>query len=224
MIRNLYIQGEREMNRYLYAQKGDFSDVVVDFNNDKVVFKNSIRCEDRFVAEVSQDEARLSKVLEYRGLKEYFKEKGYALEFKKDKYILSPVLFNNIYKGALGEEVGRFILRSELGLELKEIEEPDKFEFFDFMISKDVYIDFKHWKQNYRQNKTRDEYKIEIKNKLREINGKRVYIINILAESEFAQHVENDGGIIEIPCLLNDDGNANVKALEILKEEILGDN
>lgn len=224
IIKNLYIQGDEDLNKYLYAQKGDFSDVIIDLKNDNVVFANSIRCEERSVAEVSEEEARLSRMLNYRGLRDYFKENGYALEFKRDKYILSPVLFNNIYKGALGEEVGKFILESELGIELKEIEEADKFEFFDFELSEGVYIDFKHWKQNYRQEKTRDEYKVEIENKLKQINGKRVYIINILSDKEFSYHKQNDGKIIEIPCLLNEHVSANVKALELLKEEILGDN
>lgn len=224
LIKNLYIQGDEDLNQYLYAQKGDFSDVVIDFKNDKIVFSNSIRCEDRNVAEVSEEEVRLSKMLNYRGLREYFKDNNYALEFKKDKYILSPVLFNNIYKGALGEEVGKFILENELGLKLKEIEDAGNFEFFDFEISQGVYVDFKHWKQNYRQEKNRDEYKVEIENKLKQINGERVYIINILSDKEFSEHKQNDGRIIEIPCLLNEDGSANVKALELLKEEILGDN
>lgn len=224
VIRNLYIQGEEKLNKYLYAQKGDFSDVVIDFKNDKVVFGNSTRCEDRSVAEVSEEEARLSRMLNYRGLKDYFEENGYAIEFRKDKYILSPVLFNNIYKGALGEEVGKFILENELGIKLKEIDEADKFEFFDFEISEGVYIDFKHWKQNYRQEKTRDEYKVEIENKLKQINGKRVYIINILSDKEFSEHKQNDGKIVEIPCLLDENGSANLKALELMKEEILGDN
>jgi hypothetical protein len=224
IVRNLYIQAEEELNKYLYAQKGDFSDVVIDFKNDRVVFANSIRCEDRNVAEVSEEEARLSAMLNYRGLKDYFKENGYALQFGKEKYILSPVLFNNIYKGALGEEVGKFILENELGIRLNEIEVADKFEFFDFEISEGVYIDFKHWKRNYRQEKTRDEYKVEIENKLEQINGKRVYIINILSNKGFSEHMQKDGRIIEIPCLLDEDGTSNIKALELLKEEILGDN
>lgn len=223
VIKNLYIQGYDNTNKYLYAQKGDFSDVVIDFINSKIVFENTERCVDRFVSEVSEDEARLSTMFSYKGLKQHFISNGYAINFIKNKYILSPVLFNNIYKGALGETVGKFILENELGIKLKEIDEAEYFEFFDFKISEGVYIDFKHWKQNYRQEKSRDDYKYEIENKLRTINGKRVYIINILTESNYAEHIQNDEMIIEIPSLINNDGSPNIKALEILKGEVASD-
>ena len=144
VIKNLYIEGYDKTNKYLYAQKGDFSDVVIDFNNDKVIFENSERCIDRYVSEVSEDEARLSSIFKYKGLKEYFICNGYATTFVKDRYILSPVLFNNIYKGALGEVAGKYILEKELNIKLNEIEEADYYEFFDFKISEGVYIDFKH--------------------------------------------------------------------------------
>ena len=133
------------------------------------------------------------------------------------------MLFNNIYKGALGEIVGKYILEKELGVKLKEIEEPDYYEFFDFKIANDVYIDFKHWKQSYRQEKSRDDYKLEIENKLSKINGKRVYIINIIADNTYAEHKQNDGMIIEIPALINSDGSINVKALELIKGEVASD-
>ena len=223
VIKNLYIEGYDKINKYLYAQKGDFSDVVIDFINDKAIFEKSDRCSDRYISEVSEDEARLSAMLKYQGLKEYFEHNGYATTFIKDRYILSPVLFNNIYKGALGEIVGKYILEKELGVKLKEIEEPDYYEFFDFKIANDVYIDFKHWKQSYRQEKSRDDYKLEIENKLSKINGKRVYIINIIADNTYAEHKQNDGMIIEIPALINSDGSINVKALELIKGEVASD-
>lgn len=223
VIKNLFIEGYDKTNKYLYAQKGDFSDVVIDFINDKAIFEKSDRCSDRYISEVSEDEARLSSMLKYKGLKEYFENNGYATTFKSNRYILSPVLFNNIYKGALGEVVGKYILEKELGIKLKEIEVPDYYEFFDFKITDGVYIDFKHWKQSYRQEKTRDDYKLEIENKLNKINGKRVYIINIIADTIYAEHKQNDGMIIEIPALINSDGSINVKALELIKGEVASD-
>ena len=171
----------------------------------------------------NEDEARLSSIFKYKGLKEYFICNGYATTFVKDRYILSPVLFNNIYKGALGEVAGKYILEKELNIKLNEIEEADYYEFFDFKISEGVYIDFKHWKQSYRQEKNRDDYKLEIENKLTEINGRRVYIINIIADNIYSEHKQNDGMIIEIPSLINNDGTPNVKALELLKGEVIGD-
>ena len=45
--------------------------------------------------------------------------------------MMSPVLFHNIYKGALGEVAGEYILNKERGIKFKPIVEADKFEFFD---------------------------------------------------------------------------------------------
>lgn len=224
IIKNLYISSYKNINNYFYAQKGDFSDTLIEFFADKEQFVQNPRCKDRYIAEVSEESARLKQILNYRGLEEYFCSMGYATTFNKDKYILSPVLFNNIYKGALGEVVGKFILEQELGVKLKEIDDESKFEFFDFEISKDVYIDFKHWKFNYIEEVSREKAKKEIENKLTQINGKKVYIINIISDMNFPIHKQKDGRIIEIPFLINSSGEVNDKALRILEEEFQNDN
>lgn len=63
---------EKKCNSYLFAQKGDFSDVVIDFDNDKFVFSESKRCDRRIVSILSEEEARLSEILKYQGMREYF--------------------------------------------------------------------------------------------------------------------------------------------------------
>lgn len=224
LIKNLYICGYKDLKKYLYAQKGDFSDTIIEFFIDKELFKNEDRCKDRYVAEVSENDARLTEIFKYSGIENYFNKMGYSTCFKENKYILSPVLFNNIYKGAIGEVVGSFIFEKELGIKLREIEEEDKFEFFDYEITEGVYVDFKHWKQSYREENSREKAKNEIERKLEAINGNRVYIINIIADGDFSIHKQNDGKIIEIPYLINSNGEINEEALEILREEISGDN
>ena len=223
IIREMYINSDTNLNKYLYTQRLDFDNVVVDFNNDIDSFIIKHGCTKSDVSEVSDENARLSMMLKYPGLNEYFIENGYETEFKPNKYILCPILFNNIYKGALGEIAGKFILERELGIYLKEIEDENKFEFFDFEISKDVYVDFKNWKQNYRQDKNRADYKEEILNKLNKIGGKRVYIINILYKNDFSRHRENDAKIIEIPALIDEDGKIIKESLDLLMGEIYND-
>ena len=205
IVNELYISCDKDINKYLYAQNGDFDNVIIDFDNDKDVFKSNRRCSNKVISEVSSKDARLSIVLKYPGLKEFFIKNGYATEFKQNKYILSPVLFNNIYKGAIGEITGKFILERELGIILKEIDDEEKFEFFDFMISQDIYVDFKHWKQNYRQD--RNDYKKEITKKINKIGAKKVYIINIVEREEYSRYTQVDERIIEIPALLDTNGN-----------------
>ena len=61
---------------------------------------------------------------------------------------------------------------------------------------KDVYIDFKNWSENDREN--RDPYKLKSYNKLELVHGKKVFIINVLS-SELNIH-ESDN-IVEISSL-----------------------
>lgn len=217
IIKTFYIKNIGENSHYRFAQKGDFSDVIIDFYNDTAKFLQ--RCKNKNISEVSEKESRLQLILKYAGMKKYFEENNWATSFLNKDFILSPILFQNIYKGALGEAAGKFILEKELGIQLMEITEPDKFEFFDFKISENVYIDFKHWKLGYLED--REKKKKEIRNKLDLINGKKVYIINIIAENTYKKHEQNDNRIIEIPNLIDSEGKVNTQMIKFLRGDII---
>lgn len=223
LIRELYITSGVPQNKYLYSQYSDFSDVTIDFTNDEISFRNSSRAkikgetDEVGVWKMSADESGLKTILKYDGMKNYFVQQGFAMDFKESMYIMSPVLFHNIYKGALGEVAGVFILAQERGIELNTITDPNKFEFFDFQMKQDVYVDFKNWKFTYLQE--REKVRKEILRKLDAIGGKRVYIINVVDSKEFAYSESYDGRIIEIPGLIDDDGKVITTALDYIKKE-----
>jgi hypothetical protein len=131
---------------------------------------------------------------------------------------MSPVLFHNIYKGALGEAAGKFILERERGIKLHAINDPDRFEFFDYEMRPGVYVDFKNWKFSYLAD--RDTVKKEILRKLDTIGGKRVYIINIIGDpTGYVPTTPIDARIIEIPCLIDQQGHPVSKCLGMIREE-----
>lgn len=70
--------------------------------------------------------------MKWKSLREYFIRNGYATKFKPEEYIMSPAVWNNIYKGALGEAVGKFWFAEILGINLEELDNPEIFEVFDF--------------------------------------------------------------------------------------------
>lgn len=214
VIRTYYIPIEKEKCRYLYAQKGDFSEVRISMNTDKTVFAAELP-DDFYLSQVSEEEARLSEILLYPGMREYFSSNGWATTFGEGEYILSPVLFQNIYKGALGEVSGRFILQRELGVDLSEIEDPACFELFDFVLGDDVYIDFKHWKPGTQM----DEATVRSKmlSKLDSIGGSRVFVINLISDGISEPSCTNDERLIEIPGLLLSNGKINQKALDYMR-------
>ena len=130
---------------------------------------------------------------------------------------MSPVLFHNIYKGALGEVAGKVILNRELGIELKAITEPECFEFFDYKLSDNVYVDFKNWKFTYVQD--RDEIRKDILRKLDYVGAKRVYIINVVSDKNYRPSTIVDQRLVEIPMLIKSDGSVCYENLHMIRKE-----
>lgn len=222
-LQKLYITSGEKRNQYIYSQYSDFNDVTIDFGNDKVAFKNSKRAkikgntDEVAIYEMSEKESGLPAILKYPGMKAHFEEMGYALKFEMNEYLLSPVLFHNIYKGALGEVAGKFILSRELGIELSPITEPKYFEFFDYKLSDDVYVDFKNWKFTYVQD--RDEIIKDILRKLDAIGAKRVYIINVVSGKNYKPSAIVDQRLVEIPMLIREDGTVCYENLHMICRE-----
>lgn len=224
IVHDLYITSGKPNNRYLYSQYSDYSFVTIDFGDDPIAFKNSGRAKIQSdnqqvrVYQMSEEESGLPIMLQYPGLEEFFKSKGYATHYQRNMYMMSPVLYNNIYKGALGEVVGKFIIEKELGARLNDITDPEKFEFFDFEMAPGIYVDFKSWKYSYVVD--RESIKKDIYNKLDAIGGKRAYIINIIGKPELYTATQTiDARIIEIPCLIDNKGKIIRKNLQMIREE-----
>lgn len=223
LLRRLYVSAQAPLNRYLYSQYTDFSDVIIDFGMNKDNFLESGRAKiqgessDPIVLEVSDTDARLDVMMKYVGLKEYFENNGYATRFEENDYIMSPVLYHNIYKGALGEVAGKFILENERGIRLSEIKDSGKFEFFDYEMRNDVYVDFKNWKFTYAQD--RQKTLKEISRKLDAIGAKRAYIINIVADDSYVSTSSIDERIIEIPGLIDENGMIIKGAMDKIRKE-----
>ena len=193
---NFYIELPEKRARCWYNQSGDYNNITVSFT------KTS-----EFPYEVSENAARLNKLMGISELKRFFESKGCATSFTPNDYIMSPALFNNIYKGALGEEIGRYIMETRLGVSLEEITDLNLFELFDFKIKdKPIYVDFKHWEES-TQFVAEDILK-KISAKASVCGAKRVIVANILADKKYPVHSTKMGDIeiVEIPALIYSDG------------------
>ena len=191
-----YIELPIENNVY------SFNDERKDFSFDKNIGET-----------IGEDYTNIKDLLEIPGVKEFFIQKGYATLFEKKKYVLSPCMFNDIYKGALGEVVGEHVLESKLNISLSKIRENEKYEKFDFY-KENVYIDFKNFSGFKDFN--RKEILKHIKKKLQECNGKKAIIINILKPKgvEPEKFVDIEENVLIIPYLYDLDTNQfNVKGL-----------
>lgn len=208
IAKNFYIQLPEPGNRYTYSQNNDYKNTSVSFTKTGNVT-------------VSDASSNLKQLMDIPKIKDYFLSNGWATCFEKNEYIMCPTLFNNIYKGALGEVVGKMMFE-EANCTLEEITDPTLFEKFDYKISgKDIYIDFKNWHES-----TEEELKgelIKISSKAKECGAKTVLIANILAEKEYPIRTYGDEvKIIIIPSLLikTDHIRSNPKAWKTIVETV----
>ena len=164
------------------------------------------------VMPMSEENLRLGIILKYPRLRNWWLSKGYAEHIEPKEYILSPYLYTEIYKGAVGEEAGKFILEAETGWHLSDITDPQKFEKADFEIDgKDgEYIDFKHYSAaTMRDGSPELQHALD---KLKSIGGKRMYIMNIIkAGGDMVERPKSFFGkrIIVFQWMINEDGMAN---------------
>ena len=232
IIRNLYIDnGQSCLNKYHFAIANDnFHDIRIGFDGKSSLQRELPKESHLNIIEVGEEAARLSVIMKYPGLKDYFKQQGYATEFTSGQYIMSPVLYQNIYKGALGEIAGKFIIEDFTGIRLKDIcssidyseDGARKYEKFDYIIEgRDrEYVDFKHWSINTKFDQTEVFHKI--RRKMDKIEARRVYVINIVKpQSPYRIVKSEDGKIVTIPYLIDREGKIDQDIKTKIMEEIL---
>ena len=153
---------------------------------------------------LSAGDARLTSFMAFDDIKAYFGREGYATVFEPNDYIMSPPLWNNIYKGALGEVVGRYLFLNDLNLKLCEINTPELFELFDYRDkSGKLYVDFKNWDEHTESTESEQFNKIIAKAKT--CGCKCVIIANIITEDNNYGIVDKEIEgirIVSIPSLL----------------------
>lgn len=183
----IYMKLPKKSNKYFYSQENDFLNVQIDFNND--IGKT-----------ISETEVYLPQLIDIGFIRKFFEKKNYAKTFVKNDYIVAPIIFNNIYKGALGEVVGKLIIEEFLQIKLQELTK-ESFEKFDF-VYKNYYIDFKFWNDTF-SSVSKENLHNHIYNKIKQTNAEKAVIINILGKGRYDIQTTSDGKIVEIPYLID---------------------
>ncbi len=201
---NCYLKSEEyEKQWYYYKQEDDYGSV-------KISMKNM-----GGYSAVSEIDS-LEKIMTIDVIKNHFIEKGYATQFEQNNYVMLPIIYNNIYKGALGEEAGLVLFEKYIGIKLEEIRDGKKFEKFDFVYN-DYYVDFKFWQDT--PNASVDLEKFNEKIKL--VEAKKAFVINILGNSK--DRISEFDKLIIIPSLIDEDTKKiNINALKRIAQIIRG--
>ncbi|MCM1306529.1 MAG: hypothetical protein NC037_05895 [Bacteroides sp.] len=187
---------------YIEMPKADNKFYIKNISNDKNNLMYSFAWQEGYKS-ISAYTALLPDVLKIPGVLSYFKENGYATYFEPNRFMLSASVIKSIYQGALGEAVGRFVIKSKmldvLSLEFENLP-THIYEKFDNKI-KDVYFDFKNWNGSYNPNLTQVIKNIRRKMQLTEAD--KLVVVNIL-KPKFDVKPYNEtvnGAILTLPYL-----------------------
>lgn len=208
-----------KLNKYYIY---DFNEKDKEFNSIKISYDvlNGKNC-----IEISEKSTRLFYFMQLKQIKNYFEKNGYATEFKNKDAVLLPVVMQNLYKGALGEIVGKLLLEDIIKDTITEIDDVSKFEKFDYSLNNDLYIDFKNWSTNFKMEK--DWYVKKTLNKLNQIKARKAVVINIVSD-EFIIDKYDNGRLIVISglCLFNEEKciELNNSQKEAIREVFYGNN
>ena len=195
IVSNFYVRLPSPSKVLYYNQCDDYNNIEISF------VKNS-----NFPFWVSEESAKLIKIMQIPELKEYFESQGFATKFEPNELIMSPSLFNNIYKGALGEVIGSLLFKQFTNnrVILDEIEEVNLFELFDFRVpNSNIYIDFKNW---HESSQFSDNQMVEkIRKKAHICKCKCVIVANIMANTgNIRRRMIDDFELVEIPAMINE--------------------
>lgn len=184
MVYNMYHSLDKPGNTLRYNQEKDYREVYIDPDGDYEVSENDARLSDflkipcvrpMFGEPVSADYDSMPT-------REELEQLHYADRFAVNTAIMCPTLYHNIYKGALGEVCGRAIF-TEWGVDVNEIDDPSKFEKFDYVSGNGTYLDFKHWAgPGSLDNKRLIESSFQ---KLKMIGGTKAMIVNVLKPKDY---------------------------------------
>ncbi|MGS2743873.1 hypothetical protein ACU6TU_09770 [Halomonas sp. LS-001] len=163
---------------------------------------------------VSEMESGLPVVMRNPQVKGYFEAQGYATQWPSGKVLMNPAAFNNLYKGALGEEGCKAVLE-QAGLRLLEVP-ASVYELCDFIIEDSgerIAVDAKHWSQP--GDPTGHAHKVA---RLAEAEGiQRFVYINLLGQPQrdcqYLNHdmrTDNNAGnqLLTVPGLLDQQSGA----------------
>jgi hypothetical protein len=205
-----YFSFEDNVNSYSYQK----------YKKDNTYCINVSKSIDKYDYRMSSQIVGLDKaILKTAGLKEYFEDNGFTTLFKKNKYIMPIDFYHRIYKGALGEEIGKYLLSTN-DIYLEEINNPYYFERFDYVYN-NVYFDFKFWREDFHASE--EEQIKKIVRKAKEVGTTYIFIINVYSEYCFSKqkYVVDGITIFTFPYLYDiKEAKINKEAIALIKEAI----
>lgn len=213
----------KPFNRYWFLKKNDNNEV--DYERDSFNHLQLFSQPTKGAFEVSDEDCGLLALSSISSLKKHFEDASIPTSFAFNDYMLNPIAYNNFYKGALGEFIGYFLMKDN-GMPLVKITDGKHFEKFDyFYANKNVFVDFKLWKESAYFKE--EEYKKKEYKKLNKVGSNKGVVVSIVADRcyQYQHYRENGKSLLTIPSLVIPSGNTtgykvNMKFMGILLDFI----
>ncbi len=199
-----YLQrsASKAINKFYYSGSNDSVNSISYVQTNDVYFQ------------VSDENACLEYLNNNKIIAQEFSSKNMPTKWLSSDFIILPTIYKNIYRGVVGECCVKALLGS-YGISLSEINDPKRFERFDFVVTgkEDIGVDAKFWSLS-SATATSDELSKEVEinkilRKMQEADFSKGIIVNILcknaSEALRKPHIEGDGRILVIPSLINPD-------------------
>lgn len=201
---------------YWYKQEEDFHKFSICFDHQPP---------SKDFTEVSAGNADLQNLVDIPEIAAGFKRRGFAIAWEPGKSLMTPAVFNNIYKGAIGEAVLSIVLEDLLGETLKSFD-GRSFEAFDLSIKGGVFLDSKYW-INQKSSDDIEAYQRYCLEKLDRVDGRRVILVRTSIVDNHVPLLSKDSidpdRIFIMPRLLVQTAGGpriDMKACEILAQKI----
>lgn len=203
--KEFYFEFDNKYTGYSYRQDSKYN--IIDIKTDTV----------ENMAQVSEQACDLPIIMATKNIKKFFQKNGYATKFDRAQYIMSPSLFKQVYLGALGEVVGKYVLDSELGWNLEEIDVVSHYELFDYKL-KNIYFDFKHWDMFITDN---EKYVQKVQRKLNRLKGEIAAVINLIKRNDAPIKESISETVIQVPYLIdNESSTINSEIIEDIERKL----
>lgn len=228
VVRFAYMKVREPIDEYWFGQKADFQSdgtdgLTLSFGKPRMNKENSKLT----WTTMSSATAKLDMMTQIAGVKQFMESEGYATAFEPNVRVMVPSLFRNIYMGALGETVGRFLIERDCETELSEMD-PSNFEQFDFLLPNGIPVDLKDWNESVYEDDNLLQNTLDlISRKMDRCKVNEVVVVNIVAEKiDILERVHTytvkDGKRIHVIPYLYGIGKginrSNDKAIELIKE------
>lgn len=142
-----------------------------------------------------KEKSNLELFMGYKELRTFFEKQGYAVDSKGETHPTMTSPFIELYRQALADTIGSYIVREHVGMELTEPINAKIWGLSKHQLSSGECIIFKNW--NNQDRATDKDVLDAIFNKMKGLNMDKIYLVNLVGKP-IGEEMERDGKIIQI--------------------------